>query len=200
MYVEFIREYIDLGHMRKVSEDASDATMRYYLPHHAVLKPDSTTTKLRVVFDASCPTSSGVSLNDALMVGPVVQDDLTSIILRFRMHRIAVNADIAKMYRMIGVQSRDYPLQSIKWRNDASEPIRTYELTTVTYVTSSAPYLATKCLQRLADDGKATHSIATKVIKQDFYVDAMLSGVDTVDEGRSLIRDVIELSESAGFT
>ena len=54
------------------------------MPHHAVIKPDSTTTKLRVVFDASCATSTGISLNNALMVGPVVQEDLLTIILRFR--------------------------------------------------------------------------------------------------------------------
>ncbi|XP_062714400.1 uncharacterized protein LOC134291107 [Aedes albopictus] len=200
MYAEFIREYLELGHMKQVEQDAGEEVRRYFLPHHAVLKPDSTTTKLRVVFDASCQTSTGVSLNDALMVGPVVQDDLSSICLRFRTHQIAVNADIAKMYRMIRVQPQDYPLQSIKWRNDPSEPLRTYELTTVTYGTSSAPYLATKCLQRLAEDGKASHPVASEVIEKDFYVDDMLTGVDTVDEGRQLVKGVIELSDSAGFT
>ncbi|XP_062708860.1 uncharacterized protein LOC134288330 [Aedes albopictus] len=199
MYAEFIREYLELGHMKEVEGDAEEVR-RYFLPHHAVLKPDSTTTKLRVVFDASCQTSTGVSLNDALMVGPVVQDDLSSICLRFRTHRIAVNADIAKMYRMIRVQPQDYLLQSIKWRNDPSEPLRTYELTTVTYGTSSVPYLATKCLQRLAEDGKASHPVASEVIEKDFYVDDMLTGVDTVDEGRQLVTEVIELSNSAGFT
>ncbi|XP_062704102.1 uncharacterized protein LOC134286501 [Aedes albopictus] len=200
MYAEFIREYLELGHMKEVEQDAGEEVRRYFLPHHAVLKPDSTTTKLRVVFDASCQTSTGVSLNDALMVGSVVQDDLSSICLRFRTHRIAVNADIAKMYRMIRVQPQDYPLQSIKWRNDPSEPLRTYELTTVTYGTSSAPYLATKCLQRLAEDGKASHPVASEVIEKDFYVDDMLTGVDTIDEGRQLVKEVIELSDSAGFT
>ncbi|XP_062557875.1 uncharacterized protein LOC134222727 [Armigeres subalbatus] len=199
MYTEFIQEYLELGHMKEAAEEAKDAVTRYYLPHHAVFKPESTTTKLRVVFDASCPTSTEISLNDALLVGPVLQDDLTSITLRFRTHRIAVNADIAKMYRMIGVQREDHPLQSIKWRNDISEPIRTFELSTVTYGTSSAPYLATKCLQRLAGDGESTHPIASRVIRKDFYVDDMLSGVDTLALGQRMVRDIIELSESAGF-
>ncbi|XP_058816978.1 uncharacterized protein LOC131680277 [Topomyia yanbarensis] len=75
LYTEFISEYQNLGHMVEVVNETSSG-IEYYLPHHAVLKPDSTTTKLRVVFDASCKTSTGVSLNDALMVGPVVQDDL----------------------------------------------------------------------------------------------------------------------------
>ncbi|XP_055584771.1 uncharacterized protein LOC129737635 [Uranotaenia lowii] len=77
-YCAFIREYIDMGHMIEVSEEPNQ--LAYYMPHHPVQKPDSTTTKLRVVFDASCRTSTGISLNDALMVGPVVQDDLLTTV------------------------------------------------------------------------------------------------------------------------
>ncbi|XP_065080769.1 uncharacterized protein LOC135703448 [Ochlerotatus camptorhynchus] len=76
LYCEFMEEYLSMGHMKKVREEDLSESACYFLPHHAVLKPDSTTTKLRVVFDASCKTTSGFSLNDGLMVGPVVQDDL----------------------------------------------------------------------------------------------------------------------------
>ncbi|XP_058817089.1 uncharacterized protein LOC131680391 [Topomyia yanbarensis] len=144
-YAEFIREYQRLGHMKEVTSE-TDKYPVFYLPHHAVLKPDSTTTKLRVVFDGSCKSSSGVSLNDALMVGPVVQEDLLSIIIRFRLHPIAVVADVEKMYRMVMVQPADQHLQRILWRDSVSEPVRVFQLTTVTYGTASAPYLATKCL------------------------------------------------------
>ncbi|XP_022180598.1 uncharacterized protein LOC111040844 [Myzus persicae] len=71
----------------------------YYFPHHAVMKESSITTKLRVVFDGSAPSSSGLSLNDILFRGPKVQPDLLDILLGFRMHSIVITADIAKMYR-----------------------------------------------------------------------------------------------------
>ncbi|XP_055527073.1 uncharacterized protein LOC129719703 [Wyeomyia smithii] len=135
-YKDFIAEYLKLGHMRPVSEE-TEPSPAYYLPHHAVIKPDSLTTKLRVVFDASCKTSTGISLNDALMVGPVVQEDLLSISIRFHLHRIAVVADVVKMYRMVKVHPHDQHLQRILWRNTPDEPIGTYELTTVTYGTAS---------------------------------------------------------------
>lgn len=74
----------------------------YYLPHQiAVFKNTSLTTKLRVVFDASCKTSTGVSLNDALMVGPVLQPDFLYIILRFRIWQFAIMVDIEKIYRQV---------------------------------------------------------------------------------------------------
>ena len=58
----------------------------YFLPHHAVFKHSSSTTKLRVVFDGLAKTTNGLSLNDILLVGPNVQQDLSSILLRFRIH------------------------------------------------------------------------------------------------------------------
>ncbi|XP_053681573.1 uncharacterized protein LOC128732351 [Sabethes cyaneus] len=74
-YAAFIDEYAELGHMKLIN-NPDPALQTYYLPHHCVVRPDSITTKLRVVFDASCPTDTGVSLNDVRMVGPQVQDDL----------------------------------------------------------------------------------------------------------------------------
>ncbi|XP_055622043.1 uncharacterized protein LOC129773533 [Toxorhynchites rutilus septentrionalis] len=202
MYSNFINEYRNLNHMREVLPIDEEKSMQtpYYMPHHAVLKPDSTSTKLRVVFDASCPSSSGISLNAALMVGPVVQDDLYSIILRFRLHKYAIIADIEKMYRMINVDPADYHLQRILWRDDPSEPIRTFELTTVTYGTSPAPYLATRCLKKLAEDNKPTYPIAAETILNGFYVDDLLKSVGSIDEASKLCRELILLLSAAGFT
>ncbi|XP_055614851.1 uncharacterized protein LOC129761163 [Toxorhynchites rutilus septentrionalis] len=198
LYHEFIQEFINMGHMVDVTEEI-EPILTYYMPHHAVLKPESTTTRLRVVFDASCPTSTGVSLNDALMVGPVVQQDLLSIILRFRFNRIAVVADIAKMYRMVAVQISDQDLQRVLWRESPGKSIRTYKLTTVTYGTASAPYLATRCLQTLAEEGKSSHPIAAKTITEGFYVDDLLSGADSVESAQKLVLETIDLMDSAGF-
>jgi GrpB-like predicted nucleotidyltransferase (UPF0157 family) len=76
-----MQEYEDLGHMIQVTEDANSAEERYYLPHHAVFKSSSSTTRTRVVFDGSCHSSNGLSLNDTLLVGPTIQQDLYSIVL-----------------------------------------------------------------------------------------------------------------------
>ncbi|XP_055623373.1 uncharacterized protein LOC129766803 [Toxorhynchites rutilus septentrionalis] len=196
-YTDFIHEYQLLGHMKEVAVQTTKTV--YYLPHHAVMKPESTTTKLRVVFDASCLTTTGVSLNDALMIGPVIQEDLINIIVRFCLHRYAVVADIAKMYRMIRVQPDDGALQRILWRDSPTDDIRTYELTTVTYGTACAPYLATKCLQQLADISEETHPTAAKILRRDFYMDDLLSGVDQIPQGKMVVSELINLLDSAGF-
>jgi len=95
---EFLQEYDGLGHMNQTNEDTSSAEERYYLPHHAVFKSSSSTTRTRVVFYGSCRSSNGLSLNDTLLLGSPVQRDLYSIVLRFRTYQIASTPDIAKMY------------------------------------------------------------------------------------------------------
>lgn len=70
-YDKVLEEYRSLNHMSQVvPHDDSNIAQDYYLPHHAVVKPESTTTKIRVVFNASSPTSSGQSLKDCLHTGP----------------------------------------------------------------------------------------------------------------------------------
>ena len=64
----------------------------YYFPMHVVYKASSTTTKVRAVFDASAKSSTGVSLNDTLLVGPTVHPPLIDILMRFRLYSIALTA------------------------------------------------------------------------------------------------------------
>ncbi|GBL88803.1 hypothetical protein AVEN_158925-1 [Araneus ventricosus] len=83
LYRNFIHYYLNIGHMEQVFE-VSELTVAYYMPHHGVLRPDSKPTPLRTVFDASCATSTGESLNSILANGEVIQDKLFAILLRFR--------------------------------------------------------------------------------------------------------------------
>lgn len=167
----------------------------YYLPHHCVLKTTSETTKLRVVFDGSCRSTSGVSLNDVLVVGPTVQQDLFSIILRFRTFKIAFTADITKMYRQILIDPTQTRLQRVLWRDDISRDVQTYELTTVTYGTSAAPYLATRSLNYLAELYAKEYPIGARCIARDFYVDDLLSGANTLEQAMGARDEITKILE-----
>ena len=91
---------MELGHAEPVPSKDMDKPLSevFYLPMHAVYKESSTTTKVRAVFDASAKSSTGVSLNDTLLVGPTIHPPLINVLLRFRSHRIALTADVSKMY------------------------------------------------------------------------------------------------------
>ncbi|XP_068987621.1 uncharacterized protein [Bombus flavifrons] len=196
-YSAVIQEYLDLGHMTKITPDLP-TTNGYYLPHHGVIKESSDTTKLRVVFDGSAISTTGVSLNDMLHTGPKLQEDLIEILLRFRSHQYVLTGDIEKMYRQILVRPEDRKYQLILWRNSNGE-VDTYQLNTVTFGLSAAPYLALRCLKQLAEDEGHRFPRAAAVVQRDFYVDDALTGADTKEELLSVRHELTDLLRSAGL-
>lgn len=205
-YRQFMLEYEQLGHMCQVENGRVEEAQRdldqrhYYIPHHAVVKQSSTTTKLRVVFDASRKSTNGFSLNDHLHIGPRLQDDLTAIIMRWRLHQFGFCADIEKMYRQIAVDQPDSDMQRIVWRPHAKEPMKIYRLATVTYGTAAAPYLAIKSLQTLAQLERERFPRGSDVALNSFYVDDVLSGADTIENCIDIQQQLIGLLSSGGFT
>jgi len=99
-YNSFLSEYRDLNHMRVFGKHERDEKVNY-ISHLPVIRESSQTTKLRVVFNASMRSANGCTLNDCLYVGPKLQNDLTALLLRWRMFRFVYTADIAKMFRQI---------------------------------------------------------------------------------------------------
>jgi hypothetical protein len=87
----------------------------YYIPHYCVTREASTSTKLRVVFDANARMSPSTSLNELLVNGRIPQDPLTHILMRFRTFKIGFVGDITKMFRSIDVSREDCVLQRILW-------------------------------------------------------------------------------------
>ena len=197
-YNQFMDEYEKLGHMQLVKSNEIQQS-NFYLPHHFVIREESSSTKLRVVFDGSAKSSSGISLNQSLKVGPTIQDELLQLLLRFRTFPIALKADIRKMYRQFQVDEADTHYQRILWRPNPDQPVRDYRLTTVTYGTSCAPYLATKCIAQLAEDEASNYPKASTVLKNDMYVDDLLTGGNSSEEVIRLQKQLSELVQAGGL-
>lgn len=198
-YNDFMNEYKLLGHMSEINPNCDQDKITFYFPHHCVKNELSLTTKLRVVFDGSCKTSSNLSINDVLKVGPVIQEDLVSLLTRFRKHNIVIKADIAKMYRQIEIHPDHRNLQRIVWRSDPSEPLTHFQLNTVTYGTSSAPFLAIRCLQQVAKESQEKYPTASQVILHDFYVDDLITGTSDEESAKTLIQDLTTILNNACF-
>ncbi|XP_031333915.1 uncharacterized protein LOC116163923 [Photinus pyralis] len=197
-YCAFMRDYLDTGHMEVIP--ASDISPNvYYIPHHCILRPNSATTKLRVVFDASAKAANNISLNDTLLVGPKLQQDIFQLLLRFRTHQVAFTADIKQMFRQIGINESHRCYQRILWRFSKSEPISDYQLNTVTYGVASSPYQAIRTLRQLSKDYKSEYPQASNVLEQDTFVDDVVSGTDSVESSLLLQQELINLLSCGGF-
>ncbi|XP_076280097.1 uncharacterized protein LOC143208966 [Lasioglossum baleicum] len=172
-YTTFVREYESLGHMTRFSPIV---VTRTFIPHRAVVREESLTTKLRVVFNASSKTTSGYSLNDLLHVGPKLQLEISKILLDWRLHQYVLVADIEKMFRQIIVHPDDRKYQCILWENESSAEIEAYELNTVTYGTACAPYLSMRVIREINHLEGANFPLASPILETSIYVDDVFMG------------------------
>ncbi|GFS65116.1 DUF1758 domain-containing protein [Trichonephila clavipes] len=198
-FLNFMNEYLALGYMREISQKRDDETPNCYIPYHLVINEKSTTTKCRVVFNASSKTKNGQSLNDVLMTGPKLQTEIFNHLIKFRSYRVAFAADIEKMYRQILISDEDCKYQRIVWRATPSDSLKSFELQTITYGTSCAPFLALRTLQQLYQDEEQNFPLAAKIARENIYIDDLLSGADTEVEAKSIIIEIQTLLKSGGF-
>lgn len=140
-------EYIALGHMF-----VTPSPGYYFIPHHAVYRPEDGDSKLRVVLDASTGGFHTSSLNSCLFQRPKLQQDIIDVLMRFRIHPYVFTADVCKMYRQILVNPEHRAYQYIFWKSFPHEVLVEYELNTVTYGVNCVPFLALRILQAITAD------------------------------------------------
>jgi len=96
-YDAVLQDLLEKRNTEVVPEQDSGQTLKHYIPHRDVVTPEKTTTKLRIVFDASAKTRKGIrSLNECLHRGPVILEDLCGLLKRFRLSKVALIADVEK--------------------------------------------------------------------------------------------------------
>lgn len=193
---KFMMEYNTLDHMSLVTTDVkSDSPDVYYIPYLSILRKDAITTKLRNVFNASMPTSNGISLNDQMWEGPKLKTNIKDVLITARSFMYIYSADVSKMFRQIMVLPEDRTKLRIIWRSTNENPVQEYKLNTITYGTDSAPYLAIRTLHQVGEDN-ATPEIAT-IIKTAFYMDDLIYGADTPTVAINQINEITKALSSA---
>lgn len=173
-YDQFMRDYIDLNHMRKATGDERN-DKSYFIPHHPVEKSEA----VRVVFDASCSTANNKSMNDIQLAGANLQENLSDIIMNFRFHKYVLTADIKKMFRQILIHKDDLSKQRIFWRFNETDPIEEYVLLTVTYGMKASPFLAIRTMLQMADDYERKYPMAAHATRWERYMDDYMTGSES---------------------
>ncbi|GFW69836.1 uncharacterized protein TNCV_2549511 [Trichonephila clavipes] len=169
LYRDFIHEYEQLGHMKEVVAENDNSEIAYYMTHHGTLTSEKSTMKLSVVFNATNPTSNGLSLNSIQYNGGLVQNDLFTIMIKFREHPYAFTADVKMMYRMILIHESKQPLLRVLWKESPEDPAKTFEMKTVTYGKVSAPFSETRTLLQLSRDEEKSFPLTAPVLRELLY-------------------------------
>ena len=153
----------------------------YYFPTHAVWKETSSTSKIRCVFDASATTTSGISLIDQLLVGPTVHSSLIDVLLQFRQHRVALTADVSRMYCAVLLPKEHRDLHRFLWR----------KITRLKFGVSASSFAVNMALK--------SHPQAYQAVIKDLYVDNGLTSADSEDEAIRLREQLQDLFNLGGF-
>lgn len=188
-YDEIIKEQAEVGIIERVPElEAPDKV--HYLPHHAVIRNEAKTTKVRVVYDASSKEGKGgVSLNDCLHVGPTLSPLLYDILIRFREKRVALVGDIEKAFLNVEVKLRDRDCLRFLWVNNVEseqvDPV-VYRFCRVVFGVNCSPFLLNATLQYHLDAFTEIDPEFVRVMKRSFYVDDLVTGDKTTQDASEL--------------
>ena len=117
------------------------------------------------------------------MVGPNIHPPpLTDVLLRFLLHRIALTADVSKMYRAVELVESDKDFHRFVWRSNQSKPLVDYRMSRVTFGVSASSFVVNMAVKQNACNLASKYPRAAKAVESSTYVDDCLSGADTVEE------------------
>ncbi|KAK0130929.1 hypothetical protein N1851_034390 [Merluccius polli] len=197
-YTEFMAGVIGKGDAEEVNDDGIEGE-KWYIPHHGVFHPRKP-GKLRVVFDCSAKCN-GTSLNDHLLSGPDLTNNLTGVLLRFRQHPVALMCDIEKMFHQFRVyeSDREY-LRFLWWKDgDLSAQPKEYHMNVHLFGAASSPGCANYGLQHLAKEYQHIYPLGSQFIMRNFYVDDGITSVDKANSAIQLVQEARELCAKGGL-
>ncbi|UYV72208.1 hypothetical protein LAZ67_9002191 [Cordylochernes scorpioides] len=194
-YNKIFEEWEENGIIERIQTDKDD-TLEYFLPHRAVVKSGSSTTPVRPVFDASCKTKGGWSLNDCLAKGPNLLELIPDIMLRFRLNKIGIVADIEKAFLQISVAKEDRQfLRFLWWEDGKQENLRIYQHKRVVSGVTSSPFLLAATLKLHLEQYEREVIPLLKCM----YMDNCVNSVTSLEEAQVFQQQSIDLLSPAGF-
>ena len=202
-YDSIIHDQIQQGIVETTesSEEAKEDERIHYLPHHAVVRRDKETTKVRVVYDALA-RSDGLSLNDCLHAGPKFEQKIMDILLRFRVHRIAVTADIEKAFLMVSVAAKDRDVLRFLWFDDVfadQSDVVELRFTRVVFGVSSSPFLLNATIRHHLEQYNQTQPDLVHKLSKSIYVDDIVTGADSEEQAYQVFNESKGMLKDGGF-
>ena len=198
-YTEKMNTYLSSGFAVKAPDDPKTHIPRWYLPHHAVFHPQK--QKIRVVFDCSAQYNQH-SLNQELLQGPDLMNNLVGVILRFRQERIALASDIEGMFHQVRVHECDQNALRFLWFEDgnSSKDVTEYQMAVHLFGATSSPSVCCFALKETANyQENHCSSSAVSTIHNNFYMDDLLKSTSTPEEASALASELTDVLKKGGF-
>ncbi len=148
------------------------------------------------MFNASAKSSSSISLNNTLEVGPIVHLPLIDVLMRFQTHRIALTTYVSKMYRAIELVPSDKDFHRFIWWSSLNEPLIDYQMKRLTFGISTSRIIANMAIEQNSEDFAP---LALKVVLESFFVDDGLTRASNYEEAIEIQQLLQSLFHCGGF-
>ena len=200
-YAEGMEDLLSKGYAIEVpqSEVGRQDGKVWYLPHHPVVNPNK--EKPRIVFDCAAQ-HHGVSLNSKVLLGPDLTNKLVGVLTRFRLHQVALMADVEAMFHQVRVKTDDQDALRFLWwpQGKRSEAPQAYQMTVHLFEGTWLPSCCTYAMHRTVQNHEHQFSeSACETVRRNFYVDDCLKSVSSVEEAVALVKELKTLLAQGGF-
>ncbi|XP_054713062.1 uncharacterized protein LOC129222571 [Uloborus diversus] len=197
-YEDIFHQWLEDGMIEDVPE-TEISSFGNYLPHRPVFK-ESATTPIRPVFDASARMANQPSLNQCLQFGPNLIENIPDILMRFRMKKIGIVADIKKAFLQIGVckDDRNY-LRFLWWKNKDCKEYRMFRHKRLVFGVKSSPFLLEAVLNFHIQSYAESCPVVASILTKGFYMDNLVTSIDSEEEVKLFVDGANELMLRGGF-
>ena len=200
-YTEGMEDLLNKGYAVEIPQNevgCQDGKV-WHLPHHPVVNPNK--EKPRIVFDCAAQ-HHGVSLNSRVLPGPDLTNKLVGVLMRFRLHQVALMADVEAMFHQVRVKVDEQGALRFLWwpQGNTNEPPRAYRMTVHPFGGTWSPSCCTYAMHRTVQDHEHQFlESACETVRRNFYVDDCLKSVDSVEEAVELASELKNLLVRGGF-
>ena len=204
-YDDVIKDRLNSGVVELVEKSSDQEVIPgtvHYIPHKEVVKEDRTTSKVRVVYDASAKSQNEPRLNDCLLPGPALTPLIFDILLRFRLHRVALIGDLGKAFLNVEVNPEQRNLLRFLWISDISSSnpeVIILRFTRLVFGLISSPFIFNVILRNHLSKYEKIDPDFVNTVVRALYVDDFASGKDSVKDCVELFRKLKLRFREGGF-
>ena len=184
LYRKEIQKDLDKGYIKEINGEQEEDNTKWFLPHYGIVSP-AKPGKIRRIANAAA-VFNGTCLNDHLLPGPALLNDLVGIILRSREKPILITADIEGFFMQVGVRKEDRKFLRFLWNDDFNKPPKEFEYQRHIFGARDSPACAIYALQQAARDNAENYPDVLETVTTDFYMDDFVKSVGSTEEALQL--------------
>ena len=198
-YNDVIQDQRTQGIVEPVTGEAKGR--EFYIPHKPVIRETAESTKLRIVYDASARAhEKAPSLNECLETGPPLQNLLWSVLVRNRLHSVAIAGDLKQAFLQVRIWEPDRDAMRFHWYRDLNtKETETLRFTRALFGLAPSPFLLGGVLREHLECCRERFPVEVEEILRSLYVDDLISGGATVQKAQHLKESAQAIFSEAQF-